>query len=376
MKHYILIFTYLFLLTGCSNKKETPETAAGKTVPTVVSLTATQIKNAGIASALPVVQDVQGSLLLQGSVSVPPQSTVSLSFPLGGYLKHTAMLPGMYVRKGQVLATMEDIQFIQLQQDFLTAKERFLLADKEYKRQKGLNESKASSDKVAEQAHTERQTQQIDMASLAQKLRLIGINPEKLNAASISKTVAIVSPITGLVAKVNVNVGKYTAPTDVLFELVDTKDLLLTLNVFEKNVDQVSIGQTVMAYSNNDRNKKYKASIQYINTTLNSDGAMELICKFEKIDAALLPGLFMQGEVAVRNNKGLSVPEDAVVRWQNRYYVFTEQKEGTYTMIPVDLGNAHNGIQQIIASSIQTNSKIVVKNAYTLLTKLMNSTEE
>ncbi|HRB73196.1 MAG TPA: efflux RND transporter periplasmic adaptor subunit, partial [Flavobacterium sp.] len=207
-------------------------------------------------------------------------------------------------------------------------------------------------------------------------LRLIGINPEKLNAASISKTVAIVSPITGLVAKVNVNVGKYTAPTDVLFELVDTKDLLLTLNVFEKNVDQVSIGQTVMAYSNNDRNKKYKASIQYINTTLNSDGAMELICKFDKIDAALLPGLFMQGEVAVRNNKGLSVPEDAVVRWQNRYYVFTEQKEGTYTMISVDLGNAHNGIRQIIASSIQTNSKIVVKNAYTLLTKLMNSTEE
>ena len=376
MKIYSAVCLSLLLLTACNKTPKEAEQKQEQQTGNTVVLTALQVKNAGIASEVPTIKAVKGTLELQGTVSVPPQSTISLSFALGGYLKKTNLQPGMYVKKGQVLATMEDLQIIQLQQDYLTTKEKYTLAEGEYKRQKGLNESKASSDKTVEQARTDRETQKILLAALAQKLSLIGISPEKLTAATISKTVAIVAPINGLVSKVNVNVGKYTSPTDMLFELVDTKDLILTLNVFEKNISQLVVGQEVTAYTNNDPDKKYHARIQYINTAINGDGAATISCKFDHTDASLLPGLYMNGEVETNSAEALSITEDAVVRWQNKFYVFVEEKEGRYEMVPVTLGNLHEGNRQITSPALHTSSKLVTKNAYTLLTKLMNSTEE
>ncbi len=378
MKRYILPgFIAIAMLTACGDKKAPQEeTEAAPTDTTLVSLTATQFKNAGIEIGKPTSSQVSGVLRLQGSIDVPPQSTVSVSFPLGGYLKRTELLPGVHVYKGQVLAVLEDMQFIQIQQDYLSAREKELFAEKEYKRQQELNASKASSDKVTEQAKVEMETQKINMRSLAQKLELIGINPNRLNANNISKSVNILSPIDGFVSKVNVNIGKYTSPTDVLFELVNPKDIHLALDVFEKDVNQLAIGQKVITYTTDKPDKKYEAEIILISKNLNEDRMANVHCHFEKFDANLLPGMFMNAEVEVTNNTGLTVKDEAVVRWQNKHYVFVSQGNNTFKMVEVTLGNANAGMQQISTLTLTTNTDIVTKNAYSLLMKLKNSAEE
>lgn len=377
MTKYILLLAAAVILASCSHKKtEQENNEQAETDTSLVKLTPLQIKNADIQVGTPVVTQASGILKLQGSIDVPPQSTVSVSFPLGGYLKRTDLLPGVHVRKGQVLGVLEDMQYIQLQQDYLSAKEKELFAETEYKRQSELNASKASSDKVLQQARTEMETQRITMRSLAQKLELIGINPRHLSSTSISKSVNILSPIDGFVSKVNVNIGKYTSPTDVLFELVNPKDIHLALNVFEKDVNQLSIGQRVITYTTAHPEVKYEAEIILISKNLNEDRMANVHCHFEKFDASLLPGMFMNADVKINNQTALAVAEQAVVKWQNKYYVFTDQGQNTFRMVPVTIGNLNDGQQQITAQSITANTKLVTHNAYALLMKMKNNAEE
>lgn len=376
MKTYITAILSLVLMISCkSDKKEEQKTASQKQENTI-ELSDSQIKNAGLVTGNPEEKNVKGILELQGTVTVPPKSVVSVSIPLGGYIRKTDLMAGMNVRKGQLLAVVEDMQYIQLQQDYLTAKEKYQLSQSEYNRQKELNAKKASSDKLFEQTAAEMQTQRIYMASLAQKLSLSGINVKTLSASNISKTVSVLSPVNGLVSKVNVNVGKYISPTDMLFELMETSDVVLVMNAFEKDVHLLSVGQTVTVFTNANPTKKYTAKIAYINQSLNGDRAAEVICKLTKYDSALIPGLFINAEAEFENEKALAVPDDAIVKWQNKFYVFSNIENQKYKMIPVETGTSSNGYRQIKSSAINKSSNIVVKNAYTLLMTFMNGGDQ
>lgn len=376
MKIYIITILALLFLASCKGDKQEQQSKKEIQEEETIQLSPEQVKNAGLIVGNPEERNVKGILQLQGTVTVPPKSVVTVSIPLGGYIKKTDLMAGMHVKKGQLLAVLEDMQYIQLQQDYLTAKEKFQLAKSEYDRQKELNAKKASSDKLFEQTATEVQTQRIYMSSLAQKLALLNINVKTLTASNISKTVAIVSPINGLVSKVNVNVGKYIAPTDMLFELMDRSDIVLVMNAFEKDIHLLSTGQTVTAFSNANPKKRYSAKISYINQSLNDDRAAEVICKVNTYDSSLIPGLFMNAEAEFENEKAITVPEDAVVRWQGKFFVFAAAGNNRYKMVAVEPGTTSEGYRQIKSSLINASSKIVTKNAYTLLMTFMNGGDE
>lgn len=376
MKTYIITIFGLLLLVSCHNDKKNENKTAVQNQENSIQLSPQQVQNAGLVTGSPEERTVKGILQLQGTVTVPPKSVVSVSIPLGGYIKKTDLMAGMQVRKGQLLAVVEDMQYIQLQQDYLTAKEKFQLAKSEYDRQKELNAKKASSDKLYEQTATEMQTQRIYMSSLAQKLSLLGINVKTLSASNISKTVAIVSPINGVVSKINVNVGKYIAPTDMLFELMEMSDIVLVMSAFEKDVHLLSTGQTVSAFTNANPSKKIPAKIAYINRSLNDDRAAEVICKVNQYDNTLIPGLFINAEAEFENEKAMTVPEDAVVRWQGKFFVFAVSGDNQYKMVAVEPGTVTDGFRQIKSSAIDTSSKIVIKNAYTLLMTFMNGGDQ
>src|SRR5215831_14918383 len=146
MKNIIFI-SIILLLTSCAGNKNAGEATSATSVANTVTLTETQIKNAGVVTGEITHKEISSILKLNGMIDVPPQNMVSISVPLGGYLKSTNLLPGMHVKKGDVIAVMEDQQYIQLQQDYLTAKAKIGFLENEYNRQKDLNSSQASSDK-------------------------------------------------------------------------------------------------------------------------------------------------------------------------------------------------------------------------------------
>lgn len=375
MKHFLFLFT-IILLSACNAKKTEAIVAVSKDENTVI-LTDAQIKNGGVVIGKMEQKEISNILKVNGKIDVPPQNMISISVPLGGYLKTTKLLPGMHVNKGDVIAVMEDQQYIQLQQDYLTANVRISFLENEYLRQKELNQSQASSDKVYQQAEADYRSQRVLITSLGEKLKLAGINTNKINENNISRSVNIYSPINGFVSKVNVNIGKYVSPTEVLFELINPTDIHLALKVFEKNLDKLYIGQKLTAYTNNNPDKKYSCEILLIGKDLSMEGNTDVHCHFEVYDKTLVPGTYMNAEIEVKNNKALTLPSDAVVRFEGKQYVYKAKGNNQFDMLEVTAGETENGFTEIIFRSTEDMSKadFVTKGAYSLLMMMKNKAE-
>ena len=212
---------------------------------------------------------------------------------------------------------------------------------------------------------------------LSERLRLININPDRLNAGSISRSINIYSPIRGQVSKVNVSIGKYVTPSDVLFEIINPASIHLALNVFERDINKLQIGQTVLAYTNSNPTKKYNCKIILINKDVSTDRSAEVHCHFETGDKDLMPGMFMNAEIEQSNYQANVLPEEAVVNYGKQAYVFAARDSSRFEMIPVQTGITQNGKVEIKAASNELlKNAFVTKGAYNLLMKLKNTEEE
>jgi len=374
MKKYLIITFFIATLAACENKKAEEKTDVTQTENSV-ELSDAQLKNAQIETGK-IEQKVISSLLkVNGKIDVPPQNMVSISVPLGGYLKSTKLLEGMHISKGEVIAVMEDQQYIQLQQDYLTAKAHFSSLEKEYLRQKELNLNKASSDKVFENAQAEYLSQKVLIKSLSEKLKLISINPDNLNENTISRSISINSPIDGFVSSIKMNIGKYASPTDVLFELVNPADIHLALTVFEKDLDKLFIGQKIVAYNNYQSAKKYNCTIILIGKDISNESAALVHCHFEQYDKNLIPGMYMNAEVEVSSNNAFVISNEGLVRYEGKQYVFSQIDKNNFAMHEVTTQNTENGFTQITfkENDEMTNKIFVTKGAYTLLMKMKNT---
>ena len=375
MKKFIKIALLILTMTSCnSNKKEKKAVVIEN--QNNVTLTNEQLKNVSIETAAIEQRTISTLLKLNGQVDVPPQNMISVSMPLGGYLKSTKLLPGLHFSKGEIIAVMEDQQYIQLQQDYLITKSKLNFAEKEFVRQKELNQSQASSDKVYQLADTDYKTLRITLRSLAEKLKLIHINPNILSEKSISKSVNIYAPINGYVSKVNVNIGKYVNPSDVLFELINPLDIHLNLKIFEKDVIKLQIGQKLIAYTNNDINKKHLCEIILISKDLSAEHTAEVHCHFENYDKNLLPGMYMNAEIMIKNNKSFTLPTESVVNFEGKNYVFVLKNLNNFLLHEVQIGTNEDEFIEVLNYSDFKQNKIVTKGAYTLLMKLKNKSDE
>ena len=377
MKQLFIIATMVLLLSACGgDKKEESKAAAPAINGNTVSLTDAQLQNAGIQTGKLEALSLSSVLKVSGKIDVPPQNMVSISVPLGGYLKSTKLLPGTHVSKGEVLAVIEDQQYIQIQQDYLTAKSQFSYHESEYNRQKELNQSKATSDKAFEQTKAAYLSQNVLLKALEEKLKLIGVNPYRITANTISRSINIYSPIAGYVSAVNVNIGKYVTPSDVLFELVNPTDIHLALTVFEKDVDKLLIGQKLLAFTNTQPDKKYPCKILLISKNLSNERSAMVHCHFEQYDKSLLPGMFMNAEIEVKNDQVKALPDDAIVRFENKFYVFITKGKKQFEMVEVKAGTSEKGFTEVTIDAKRENETFVTKGAYNLLMKLKNKAEE
>lgn len=365
------------LLFSCGKKEETAkEEFEVVAAENQITLNDNQIKNAGIETGNLGYEDISEKIILNGTIDVPPQNLASVSAPSGGYVRFIRHMPGMHVDKGETLAVLEDPQIVQLQQDYLLAKSNLGYAQKDYARQSELNQSKAASDKAMQLAQTEAQNQNILMRGMAEKLKALGINPNNLNAGNIKRSVAVTSPVSGYISSVNVKMGQYVSPTERLFDVVNTGDIHLALKVFEKDLNKITLNQRVFAYTNQNPDKKYAANVILIGRDFQPDKSVIIYCHFIEYDKSLIPGTYMNAEVETKTETGNTVPDDAVVTWEGKQYIFEEIQPKTYKMFPVTIGNSENGRTEILNLDEKAkNKKFVTKGAYYLLMGLKNVEE-
>lgn len=371
----IIVLTFLYSCKGQteSQEKNTIEKSAIADDNTI-SLSQEQYRNAGIEVGIPENRTLHTTLHVNGNIDASPENLHAVSFPIGGYIKGAKLVPGMQLQKGQLMATLEDQALIQLQQDYLTAKVKLTFNKADYERQTTLSKTESNSQRVYQQAIADFESQQILVRSLAEKLRLIGINPDKLNGENISRTVGIYAPISGYITKVNVTQGKYISPTDVLFELVDLSRLHADFTVFENEAKNLRPGQLISFITAASPNQKMNAKIEYISQNVDENRTVEVHCHIQHATKNLLPGNFITGEIQIDSQRGVAIPDDGVVKWQGKYYVFLASGNRSFTLKQVTTGVSKDNFTEIIG--LQPSVAVVTKNAYALLTMLKNKAED
>lgn len=376
---YLFIIISAFLVLSCKNETVKEETgkALSQATKDELILTKEQLKTIELSTVKMQKKQISGTLQLNGKVDVEPDSKVSISSALGGHVKSVRVLPGKFVRKGDVIVIIEDNQFIQIQQDYLTTQAQLLSAAPNYNRQKELNTTKSTSDKLMQQAETEYKSLLAIKNGLEEKLRLLNINPSNVAAGKIQRSINIVAPFSGVVSQVNVNKGKYVAPSDELVELINQQGLILKIKVFEKDLEKITIGQNVSVFTNANTDNKLKAKIITKGNSILEDGSTEVIAKLINTNTTeLVNGLYINALIDLDNVDAFTLPADAVVSFEGKNYVFEQIAAGKFRMMQVEIGTANEGFVSIQNHSSLLNKNIIGKGAYSLLMALKNKTEE
>lgn len=390
----MLSFSLVFASCGSSEEETVAEEHHDEGAD-MVELTDAQFKTAGIEMGNIEMRTISGTIPASGMLDVPPQSKVSISAPMGGFVKSTDLLQGSRVVKGQVVAVMQHQDYIQLQQDYLENFSQLEFLKAEYERQQELAKENVNAKKSLEQSKANYFSTKGTVDGLKAKLQMLNISIANLEKGEIQNTINLYAPITGYVTKVNTNIGAFVNPTDVLFEIVNTEKLHVELTIFEKDVPLLKVNQRVLFTLANETTHRV-AFVHLIGREISADRSVQVHCEIEKQDRELIPGMYLKAIVETDSAHVAAVPEEAIVNFEGKKYIFIEtveihengdkhngekgekeEEKHHYKMIEVSTGETELGFVSVtLPEGFDLNTKIVTKGAFSLLAKMKNSEEE
>jgi cobalt-zinc-cadmium efflux system membrane fusion protein len=377
--NYTFLLTAIILSSCGTNPKpvSTKQDSTAVIVSNMVQLTKEQATLAQLELA-PIQQGkMKGITHLNGVVDVPPTGIASVSIPMGGYIQDINLIPGTFVKKGQVLATVKDPAYVQLQENYLSTKAKLSYLQQDLDRQKALLTQEAVSKKSFQQLQADFNTNAIQLKALSEQLKLINVQPESLTTEKMSSLVQLVAPIAGYISKVNINRGKYVTPSDILLEIINPNDIHAAITIYEKDIANFKIGNKGTVTLTQDPSKKYPVSVLAVAHNINEDKTGLLHCHFENIPANVLPGMFLTADIIVETNEAVLIPITSVQRFQGKDFIFIQSATNTYEAIEVQVGQANDAFVTVTNADANAwiGKQIVVKNAFSLLGKLMNKSE-
>ena len=320
-------------LTGCKQQPElgtTGDPTKGSVTATVqedhdknlVVLESAQAQKAGLALDSLRLLPLSHEILLSGQVEAPPQNLISVSMPMPGLLRSTRLLPGMKVKKGEILAYMEDPAYLQLQEDYWSTRIRAENLGAEVQRQEELLRSGAGNPKTERDTRSDWRTARVQAKAFEEKLRLLGLDITNLSETALVRQIPVRSPVQGFVTKVHHSTGQYIGAGEALYELVDPSDVHLRLNVFEKDLPYLLENQRLKAYTNQQPRVEHPAQILLIGKEFATDRSVEVHCHFDRYDPGLILGMFMRARLEVLLTETPALPAAAVQYHQGKAYVF------------------------------------------------------
>lgn len=380
------MFLGLILLFSCNNDKtpENKEDSEQNAVAnlTTVSLNKEQIKTIGLQYGPIEKKDLSTTVKVNGILNVPNQNKATVTSLFPGTIRSLNIQPGNMVRKGQVLAVIVNPELVQLQQQYLSVNTKLNLAELEYERQKTLVEGNAGARKYLQQAETELKNLQAEKAGLEKQLSTLGISPAKISMGNIISSLPVTSPIDGTVSKVNAQIGTFVDASAAIAEVVNNSQLHLDLFIYEKDLPKVKDGQTIHFTLTNNPGKEYDATIYSIGTSFEDESKAIVAHAMVKGDkAGLIDGMNVTAVISIGTALSDAIPDEAIVSNLGKDYIFiyTGEKgdEIFYKRIEVIKGPTDLGYSEVKPlEKFPEDARVVVKGAYFLLAKMINTDEE
>ncbi len=419
---YIAVLVASMMFASCTDNKteshgEETEHHDEHENSNTATLTEEQIKSIGIEYGNIEKKQLTATIKLNGLLRVPNDNQANVTSLFGGVINTLLVQQGGTVKKGQVLATLNNTSFIIMQEEFLTVTSKLTLAEIEYERQKELQQGNATSKRKLQEAESELNVLKAQKASLKKQLGMLGINTSSLTSDNIQSVISVRSPIDGVISDISVNIGSYVDPNGSIVKIVDNKQLHLDLYVYEKDLPKLKVGQIIHFTLTNDPGKEYDAEVYAISNTFEPNTktvAVHANVKGEK--QGLIDGMSITALVSLENATVNAVPTKSIVSHDGQDYIFIvsdahaeeehhaheeagakahehdehghqhgedEHEEGnheeegiTFEKIPVRKGTTDVGYSEItLLKEIPANSKVVINGAFFILAKMNNKGE-
>ena len=318
-----------------------------------------------------------------GELEVPPQNEASVTTIVGANINSIRVIEGDKVKKGQTLATISHPNLILLQTDYITKFHELEYLQQDYTRQSRLFEENVGSGKEFQKIKSQYLSTKGMVKGLEAQLKQLGINPTKLQNGDIYEEVAVLSPIDGNVRLVNVKTGQFVQPETELFSLVNIDHIHADFMVFEKDIAKIKVGQEIRFRIESVPDKELYAEIYSIGTAFEENPkAVHIHADIEGQKGYLLPGMYVRGRIYTNQTKTTALPDDAVVREGEAFFVFTASKnndenEWHFTPVEVIVGKSDDGWKEIkFMNPLPQGTNFAWNNAYYLYSEMKKGEAE
>lgn len=337
----ILLFCYAI---GCGNNEDKNNTVKdehteehtehGDEHSEEVAITDEQIKLMGIETEKLALQNISGYIKVNGEVVINPDQESKVGSIIPGRIRKIYVKEGSFVRAGQTLAVIENPQLIDMQVEYLKAKNEYEFAKREYERQLKLSSDNIGSKKTLNELETNYKKALADYKTLEEKLSSYKISKQRFNnlyedtVANLQRYYTITAPISGNIVERNVTIGQYVEPSSDMFHIVNTSTVFVDLNVFEKDLPYVSAGQKVTLEVNVNPYEVYEGTVTYVNKVF--DDAKRTVSVRVAINnkrEKLLPNMFVAAKIYIKQESVLAVPITAIETEGESKYIFVKTDE-------------------------------------------------
>jgi len=287
----ILISIIILALVSCGTPKVEQTAADVSNVPITV------VENEEI-DAVTSATRTHNQPIFNGVLVIPPERQATITLFMDGIVKNTSLLSGAFVKKGALLAVLENPEYITLQQMYIesSAQEEFLEA--EFRRQEMLFGNEAASHKILQQSKADYLSMKIRREATAAQLDLLGFDPARILSNGIIPYLELRAPIDGYVANVQINMGKHIAAGDIICEIIDKNMVLLKLTVYEKDIDKIKMGDKMDFRVNGMGAQVFNATVISLGQMVdNISRSLEVYAKVNESNAQFRPGMYVSAQV-------------------------------------------------------------------------------
>ena len=348
-------------------------------------------KDWGIVTGQVAMQGISSELTLPGVLTVNQNLTAHVSsFVQGKVVSHTVDL-GDRIRTGQALVTINSPEFAQAQADFLRARARYLLSQKEYERAKMLVAEKAIEEKEYLRREAEHENLATEYGALGSALHSYGMTHEQIDELiEKCKTIEdkeykceiadpnlpILSPISGTVIYRDVVVGEHVQPTKILYTISNLNTLWAFLDAYEKDLPFIDTKSKVTITSSIYPDRKFNGKMTYISDLIDEKlRTIKIRVEVDNIEGLLKPNMYIQGMIENLKEQRdiLAIPEEAIQNLDGEKVVFVLEESEIFAVRQVKLGNKV-GDQRIVIQGLKEGDEIVIKGAFHLKAELNKAT--
>jgi len=376
IQYFLSILILSSLLISCnSSETELQEDPAGEGNKKEITLTNKQFEGSNMLLGKLEKHSFSQSIKSYGVIDVPPENKASVSAYFGGYVKKLSLLEGQFVAKGQVLFTLENPEYIEIQQNFLEAKDQLNYLRSDYERQKILVQDNVSSQKTYLKAEADYKITLVRYESLKKKLDLMNLNPNNLNETNIRSEISLTAPISGNISQIHATRGMYLNPDDIALTIINADHIHLELSIFEKDLPKVKVGQEIHFKLQNDATKDYAAEVYLVGNYIDPESRTASLhghLANDKESKYFTPGMYIEAEIFSSSDTLIALPESAIVKLRENNFVLV--KTGTtgdqlsFEKREVSLGQSKDGFSEIINNSdFKSSDEFLIKGAFNLI---------